>query len=500
MLKCSQMFSDSMVLQREKCITVWGTGESGKRITAAIGDNKAECTVRGGKWRCELLPMEAAEGLTLTVTDGTDTLTFTDIAVGEVWLCGGQSNMELEIQNAKDGAKYLAELNKDTPIRYYYTPKVATAEEAERQGEQTAWQRADSETSKCWSAVGLHFARKLSKELGVVVGLIGCNWGGTSASNWLDRESLENDKRISSYIEEYEETIKGKSLEEQKAEYEAFLQHEKEWLAKAQEYWKDTPGMSWGQLEEKIGVYGWSGPKNEFNPFRPTAMYENMIKRVCPYTLRGFLYYQGESDDHKPDSYYVLLTTLITKWREIWGDDTLPFIMVQLPMHQNAGDPDYKHWCKIRSAQMKTFRTVKNTGIAVILDCGEFNEIHPKDKLPVGERLCLQAEKLVYGMDVDAFGPIYESCIFKDGKAEVKFANSENGFKVKGSIKGFEIAGEDGIFVPAQAAIGGGKALIWADKVTSPAAVRYNWTNFGDVTVFGKNGIPMAPFSTSDDL
>lgn len=500
MLKCSQMFSDSMVLQREKCIAVWGTGEDGKIITAAIGDNKAECTVKDGKWQCELLPMEAAEGLTLTVTDGTDTITFTDIAIGEVWLCGGQSNMELEIQNAKDGAKYLAELNKDTPIRYYYTPKVATAEEAERQGEQAVWQRADSEASKCWSAVGLHFARKLSKDLGVVVGLIGCNWGGTSASNWVDRETLENDRRISSYITEYEDTIKGKTLEEQKTEYEAFLEHEKNWLKKAQVYWDVDPNMSWGQLEEKLGIYGWPGPRNEFNPFRPCNMYENMLTRVCPYTLRGFLYYQGESDDHKPDSYYVLLTALIAKWREIWGDDTLPFIMVQLPMHRYAADPDYKNWCKIRSAQMKTFRTVKNTGIAVILDCGEFNEIHPKDKLPVGERLCLQAEKIVYGMDVDAFGPIYESCIFNDGKAEVSFSHAENGFKVKGSIKGFEIAGDDGEFTPAQAAIGGGKALVWSEKVPSPKAVRYNWTNYGEVTVFGKNGIPMAPFSTSDDV
>ncbi|MCR5021514.1 sialate O-acetylesterase [Ruminococcus sp.] len=500
MLKCSQMFSDSMVLQREKCITVWGTGEDGKLITAAIGDNRAECTVKDGKWRCELSPMKAAEDLTLTVSDGTDTLTFKDIAVGEVWFLGGQSNMELEIQNAKDGASYLAELDKDTPIRYYYTPKVASAEAAEEQSKNAVWSRAGSEASKCWSAVGLHFARKLSKELGVVVGLIGCNWGGTSASCWLDRASLENDKRISAYIEEYEETIKGKTLEEQKAEYEGFLEHEKDWLAKAQEYWKDDPDMSWGQLEEKIGVYGWPGPKNEFNPFRPCNMFENMVMRVCPYTIRGFLYYQGESDDHKPDSYYVLLTTLIAKWREVWGDDTLPFIMVQLPMHRYAADPDYKHWCKIRSAQMKAFRTIKNTGIAVILDKGEFNEIHPKDKLPVGERLCLQAEKLVYGMDVDAFGPIFESCVFKDGKAEVKFSNAEKGFEVKGCIKGFEIAGEDGVFHPADVALGGGKAIVASEKVPAPKAVRYNWTNYGEVTVFGKNGLPMAPFSTSDNI
>ena len=237
-----------------------------------------------------------------------------------------------------------------------------------------------------------------------------------------------------------------------------------------------------------------------FNPFRPCNMYENMLMRICPYTIRGFLYYQGESDDHKPDSYYTLFTTLIAKWRECWGDDTLPFIMVQLPMHRYEGDPDKKHWCIIRSAQMKAYRTVKNTGIAVILDCGEFNEIHPKDKLPVGERLCLQAEKLVYGMDVHAFGPMFESAVFRKGKAEVTFAHAENGFEVKGGIKGFETAGEDGVFYPAEASLGGGRALVWSDKVAEPKAVRYNWTNYGEVTVFGKNGIPLAPFSTSDDI
>ena len=133
----------------------------------------------------------------------------------------------------------------------------------------------------------------------------------------------------------------------------------------------------------------------ELNPFRPTGLYDTMLMRVCPYTLRGFLYYQGESDDHKPDSYYELFTALIKLWRTNWGDDDLPFILTQLPMFRYAHDPDYKHWAKIRSAQMRAYRTVKNTGMAVILDCGELDNIHPTDKKPVGERLCLQAEKLV---------------------------------------------------------------------------------------------------------
>lgn len=488
-----------MVLQRDKCVKVWGTGNDGSVITVAIGNNRAECKVRDGKWSCVLLPMSAAEGLTMTVTDGSETITFSDIAVGEVWFCGGQSNMELELQNAKDGAKYLTELDESVPIRYYYTPKVATAEEAEIQGAKTGWSKAGSENSKAWSAVGFHFARKLSRELGVVVGLIGCNWGGTSASSWIDRESLENDKTISSYIEEYDAQVAGKSLAEQKAEYEQYEKDNAEWNEKSAEMMKADPSIGWSELEKKLGKNPWPGPLNEFNPFRPANMYENMVMRVCPYTIRGFLYYQGESDDHKPDSYYRLFTALISKWRESWGDDRLPFIMVQLPMHKYAADPDFKHWCKIRSAQMKAFRTVKNTGIAVILDCGEFNEIHPKDKLPVGERLCLQAEKLVYGMDADAFGPIFDSCVFQNGKAEIAFLHAEQGFDVRGEIKGFEIAGEDGEYVPAQAILEKGTATVYSDDVPKPAAIRYNWTNYGEVTVFGKNGIPMAPFSTAED-
>lgn len=118
-----------------------------------------------------------------------------------------------------------------------------------------------------------------------------------------------------------------------------------------------------------------------------------MVSRVCPYTIKGFLYYQGESDDHKPDSYYTLLTSLIRLWREKWGDDELPFIIVQLPMFKYAADPDYKHWCKIREAQMRAYKTVKNTGIAVISDCGEFNEIHPKNKVPVGEKTLFAGRK-----------------------------------------------------------------------------------------------------------
>mgnify|MGYP002624304507 CR=1 FL=1 len=500
MLKAAQIFSSNMVLQRDKNILVWGSGEDGKTVRVTVGDNSAEGTVKDGRWKVLLSPMAAGGAYDMVITDGVETVTFVNVMVGEVWFCGGQSNMELELQNAKDGQEYLSRLDESTPIRYYYTPKVATAEEAEEQGKISGWNTAGPESSKAWSAVGYHFAAKLAKELGVTVGLIGCNWGGTSASSWVDRKTLENDKTISSYIEEYDEKNKGKSLEEQLEEYKAYQKYDAEWFAKQQEILKTEPDIGWDELQERIGKNQWPGPINAYNPFRPTNMFENMVMRVCPYTIKGFLYYQGESDDHKPDSYYRLFTALIALWREKWGDDTLPFIMVQLPMFKYAADPDWKHWCKIRSAQMKAYRTVKNTGIAVILDCGEFNEIHPKDKLPVGERLCLQAEKVAYGMKVDADGPIFRGYVIKGSEIELSFDYAENGFDIRGDKPlGFEVAGEDGEFRPADVRVEGSVIRVSSPEVEKPVYASYNWYNYAEVNVFGKNGLPLAPFNLLND-
>lgn len=166
-------------------------------------------------------------------------------------------------------------------------------------------------------------------------------------------------------------------------------------------------------------------------------------------------------------------------------------------MFKYKHDPDYKHWAKIREAQYRVFQTVKNTGIAVILDMGELDNIHPTDKKPVGERLCLQAEKLVYGMDVPAFGPMYKSLLYKDGGVELIFDHAENGFDIRGDICGFEIAGADKMFYEANAQVQGGRIFVSSERVSEPKYVRYNYINYGDVSVFGKNGIPLAPFRTS---
>ena len=196
--------------------------------------------------------------------------------------------------------------------------------------------------------------------------------------------------------------------------------------------------------------------------------------------------------------YQKLLTRLIKQWREDWEDQTLPFLIVQLPMHRYKQDQDLKNWCLIREAQMNTYQTVKNTGIAVILDCGEFNEIHPKNKKPVGERLALQALYHVYDKkkEKEAYGPIYLSYEIKDKGIEVSFDYSQDGFEVKSEASEFEIADENGIYYPAEYEIKDSKIFVFSDQVKNPSAVRYCWTNYGEVPIFGKNTLPLAPFRT----
>lgn len=518
MLRAAAIFSDNMVLQRNKKLRIFGTADTGSKITVSLGDKKAEAICFDGKWMVYLPEFEACDGLTMIITDEADTIHFENIAIGEVWLAGGQSNMELELQNAEGGQKELAVNPEENTllkkIRFYYTPKVAyVGETLYEEEEKSHWELFGKEEAAKWSAVGFFYAKELARELDVTVGIIGCNWGGTSASAWMSREALMENELTCCYAEEYEtsDCVK-KSEEEQIKDYEAYLAYHANWEEKAAKIYEKEPMIPFDKVQEMIGICQYPGPMNCANFTRPYGLYESMIKRIAPYTLRGFLYYQAESDEHRPESYYTLFTRLIRQWREDWEDDNLPFLMVQLPMHRYQHDPDTKSWCILREAQMKAYKTVKNTGIAVIIDCGEFHEIHPKNKKPVGERLALQAFSHVYDKieKKDAFGPLYRDFLYRDGGMEITFDYAQNGFvyveevpeNAGGVTKtGFEIAGADGIFYPASVTFSTEKEkantiFLSAENVKEPLMARYLWTNYGEVTLFGGNGLPTAPFRT----
>ena len=500
MAKAAAIFSSNMVLQRRKNVRIWGTCYDEKNIFVKIPELgvSVKAIVNGENWKAVLPPMEAVDCCKLIVESESETVTLENVAVGEVWFAGGQSNMELELKDCLDGE---AELKKcsETKIRYYYTEKCSYLDEIlpirERKN---SWKTPSEETSANWSAVAYFFAKKLSADLGVTVGILGCNWGGTSASAWMSREKLESDTAIRSYLDEYDKSIEGKTEVEMVWEYNDYLVYEKKWNEKKDICYKENPNISYDEVVKKCGENKWPGPMGVKNPYRPCGLHETMIKRVAPYTLAGFLYYQGESDDHKPDVYEKLLTALIEQWRSDWEDYRLPFMMVQLPMFKYAGDDDKKNWPVIREAQMKVFNSLKNTGLAVILDCGEFNNLHPANKKPVGERLELQALYNVYGKrETEAFPPMYTSYSVKDDSMELYFDCAEDGLKVNGKLSGFELAGEDEVYYPATAELKGNVIVISSAKVATPVNARYLWTNYGDVTLFGKNGIPVPSFRTT---
>ena len=497
--KVAAIFSNNMVLQREKNIKIFGQGDKDAIVTVSFDGHTYTDKVKDERWTVLLPPMEAGTGYRMTVSCNGEEKSFDNIAIGEVWLAGGQSNMEYELQNCT-GGKEMLKNDKNPGVRFYYTRKMSYIDENFYElEERSGWTEFSEVNAKNWSAVGYIFGKKLSKDLEVTVGIIGCNWGGTSASCYMSEEALKEDADLNNYIEEYQKGIEGKTEEEQLKEYEEYIAYHEVWDKSCSELYAEQPDIEWSQICDKIGECKWPGPKNCASPYRPSGLYHCMLTRVMSYTLRGFLFYQGEEDANKPKLYQKLLTRMIRQWREDWEDITLPFLLVQLPMHRYKADPDTKNWCLIREAQMNTYLTVKNTGIAVILDCGEFNEIHPKNKLPVGERLELQALYHVYKMieEKEAFGPIYQSYIIKDNSIELSFNHAEEGFFVKDEASGFEIAGEDLEFVKAQARIINSKIILTSNEVANPRFARYCWTNYGEVTVYGKNGIPLAPFRTS---
>lgn len=500
-LQAAAIFTDHMVLQRDKNIRIWGTGAELDIVTLVFNHMERKTTIKDGSWQLELPPMPAGGPYSMEIFTANDRITFTDIMIGEVWLAGGQSNMELKLVDSKNGKDVVANVDPSlsSKIRFYNVPQLSYFNDEYEQKEREAhWELCTPKTCGSWSAVAYYFEKNLATTLDITIGVIGCNWGGTSASVWTSKEYLEKDVDSKTYLTEYEDAYNQfsdyneycKAVDEYDAWYEV-------WQKKVDELYAQDPDILWSKVQELAGMNRWPGPIGPKAFFRPAGLYETMLSRVSPYTLRGFIYYQGEQDDCKPTIYGKMLRLLIKQWRADWNDPQLPFLFVQLPMFINREEEDKKNWPIIREQQMLTHQTIKNTGIAVILDLGEYNNIHPLEKEEVGRRLALQAFYHVYHLEVSAYGPIYKDRIIMDNAIALLFDYANEGFDVKGdSIVGFEIAGENGIYVPAVATIEGNRIIVSADTIESPRYVRYNWVNYGPVTVYGKNGIPLSSFRT----
>ena len=543
------VFSNHMVLQRNKPISIFGYADLSTTVTVELknkdGKTLSENTLTTfeEKWCIQLAPQTAQTDCKLFVSfaekshldaDGNDCASsgcevFEDIAIGEVWIAGGQSNMEFELQNCTEGPDELSDLDGRTGsknVRFYYTNKIAWKDENFYEEERnTCWQTWDSTGRGAWSAVGYFFAKKLARDLDCIVGIIGCNWGGTSASAWMRKEYLEKDADLNTYLSEYKEALYGKSIEQQINEYDDYEIENAKWQEEFSKLWQNDHNLSWAEAEKIIGKNPWPGPKSCKNPYRPTGLYDCMLSRILPYTVKGFLWYQGESDDHKPQMYYKLFSSLIENWRTDWKDEQLPFVFVQLPVHRYKADSDFKHWCLIREAQAKVHNNIKNAFMTCALDLGEFNDIHPKAKKVLGERMEQNALANVYKTipSEKALSPTYAGSLVQENQIIIYFDNAAEGFstrddnlnlvhyremekaqgnEVPAAFTSFEIAGSDGVFYPAAYKFSREKGhlnqiTLSSPMVKNPLFARYAWYNYGPVTIFGTNGLPVSPFRTN---
>jgi sialate O-acetylesterase len=478
------VISDHMVLQQETPANVWGWAEPGEKVTVKFAGKSAESAADpAGKWSVKLDDLKAGETGDLTVA-GKNTLTVKDVAVGEVWICSGQSNMEWTVVKSKDAATEIPAANYPK-LRMFTVQKSAKAEPQE--DVTGKWDVCTPETVGAFSAVGYFFGRKLHDTLQQPVGMIHTSWGGTPAEHWTPKPILAADPDFKPAFDAWEKKVA--DYPKAKEAYDEAMTKWKEAEKAAREAGKQPPAPP--RAPQGGDAFG-----------GPACLYNGMIAPLTPYTIRGAIWYQGESNAGNARLYRKLFPTMILSWRRAWNSE-FPFLFVQLAnfnaKHQPpTGQPEASSWAELREAQTMTLE-IPRTGMAVAIDIGESEDIHPKNKQEVGRRLALVAEATVYFRDQEFAGPMFAGAQGEDGKIRLSFRNAQ-GMKAAdgGKIKGFSIAGEDKKFVWADAAIEGDHVIVSSPEVKEPVAVRYAWADDPECNLVNEFGLPASPFRTDE--
>ena len=407
--------------------------------------------------------------------------------VGEVWICSGQSNMQMGVGGSRDADLELATA-KYPNLRLITVPNFGTQEP--QKDFRGAWQACLPETTGGFSAVGYFFGRQLHQTLGIPVGLINDAWGGSACEAWVRRDVLAADLK-------YEPPLLKQLGEDRerlpsvKAEY-------------------DSEMAEWKVAEKKAKDEGKEPPQQPFNPdwlmggnSRPGNIYNGALKPTIGYGIRGVIWYQGESNAGKAYQYRDLFPLMIKSWRDEWGQGDFSFYWVQLAdfLPETSEPPQQSAWAELREAQTMTMSRLPKTGEAVIIDLGEAQDIHPKNKQDVAMRLARWALANDYGLKIPFHSPSYKSMEKQGNKVVLQFEHIGGGLKAADvpKVRGFAIAGSDRKFVNANAKIVGPGAIeVWADQVSEPVAVRYAWANNPVCNVYSNEGLPLTPFRTDD--
>ena len=499
MLQVNSLFTDGCVLCRNREIRIFGRADRDARVTArlcaadgtVLGEDTR--TADGGGFLLYLPPQRAQTGCTLTVSCGDEAFTAADVAIGEVWLAGGQSNMELALMNADEGPAEVA-AHDDGLLRFFDVPKWARfCDEADAAYAGTRWQKALPGRAAWVSAVAYWFAKKARAHLNVPVGIIDCWWGGTSITCWLSKETLEATAAGQKYLDEYAQKSAGVTMEAYLEAEKAFMDGMDAWNKRVAEakaaLGADAP---WAEIEARAGVCPWNPPVGPGSQYRPHCLYDNMLLRIIPAGVNGFLWYQGEEDTARTDRYDLLMSQLIAEWRFDFGGscgDELPFLFVQLPGWGGSGN--HSEWPRLRLQQDAVCKATRNTGLAITIDLGDRENIHPTDKRPVGERLFELARSVAWGERGEQ-SPEAVGLEHLPGALRIRLSAP---LTHQGpGAKGFEVSGSDFAWHPAEAAVTGDTILLTCPEVPEPRRARYAFLDWPEVELKGGNGLPLAPF------
>ncbi len=484
------VFNDGAVLQCDMPVNVWGTAEPGESVTVAFaGQEKTAVASESGKWQVVLDPMEAsAESRKLTVSSSIENQKseISNVVVGEVWLASGQSNMAFALAGSDGAATWMSKTFPD--IRFIRVPqKTGIPIEKEYTADELAWESFAPSKNARMSAVCFHFSRKVQEAVGRPVGILQSAVAGTPCEAWTPEWALDAKPELKHLAGAIRKGVaSGRSREECLAEVEA----DNQWFLAHREWRKTRKGPAPVKPPPV-------DPGNPWSQRTPTVLYENMIVPLLTYTARGVIWYQGEYNSDRPDEYRILFPEMIMAWRKAANRPDWPFLFVQLPAFSHAT----QDWPGLRAAQTFTRDTVSNASMAVMIDLGEKNDLHPRAKQPVGERLARLALDQVYGQKVVSRGPAFQTLEKKNGKLLVHFQCSEDGLKTsdgKAEVPGFAAAGSDGKFYPAQARIISKDTVeLTSPEVQKPVSVRYAWYNWIEppVTLQNSAGLPAEPFS-----
>lgn len=623
-VRLPRLIRDSMVLQRDVRLKIWGWASKGEKISIKVNDKTFRTTAgTDGKWSVLLTPMKAGGPYTMNIT-GRNKITLKDILVGDVWFCSGQSNMVHQL-NIHDVTYANDIATADYPeIRHFFIPTLTSLEGPKDDLPTGFWKPANAENIRPFSAVAYFFARKIYEKYRVPIGLINASVGGPPIEAWTSEEGLQDFSSLLNIIQKNKDSGYINSINRKAAagdtgrpvENDLGLTGEKKWYDVSYTppvggwrninipgYWedqgiKDLNGVVWYRKEfnvppsmtgvparvflgrivdadvlyingVKVGNTTYQYPQRRYNvpagllkpgknifvirvtntqgkggfvpdkPYcffagkdtidlkgtwqykvgevylphtgpggagisaqdQPTSLYNAMVAPVINYSVKGFLWYQGEGNITRAEEYAKLQPALITDWRNKWKQPDAPFLFVQLPGFTDYNYlPSESQWAVLRESQLKSL-SLPNTAMAVAIDLGEWNDIHPDNKKDVGERLALAAEKIAYGEDIVHSGPIYRSSKTEGNKIIITFDHVGSGLITNDGeeLSGFAIAGTDKKFVWAKAKIDGDKIIVWNDDVQSPVYVRYAWAdNPVNPNLYNKEGLPASPFRTGE--